>query len=417
MCVRQQTDPEALFLKAADGDLAHVRTSPHLFHRLSQPDAEPESIIRPHRRCTLQRMQAQQTVILVQDGTDLHFAQRRYSFALGLIRKNDSKVGAHGLHMHATLAVNGDGIPLGVPRIEFREANASKRRPLPERETGRYVRGLQDCMDMAGELDGIRPLLVMDRQEDLFALFGKHQRPGAVDLLIRAKNQRSLGAGARKLVNEVRAATAQGVSSIRVHRRSARKAKVELRWRSVRLVPAVPQRGRESVSLSMVHVRGAVRLEWFLLTTLEVRTEQDARKVAEWYRRCWRMKEWLRILKMGCSGDYLSLGPWGFTERSVTVIGVVSWRLTAMMLLLQEAPDLPAEVLYRESELAILRAFSRKRRLPAASTLGNAVRAMAGMGGYLNRRTDPLPGPQLIWRGYVRLSWAVQNGDGDLRLE
>ena len=35
--------------------------------------------------------------------------------------------------------------------------------------------------------------------------------------------------------------------------------------------------------------------------------------------------------------------------------------------------------------------------------LGDAVRAVAKLGGYLGRKTDPPPGHQLIWRGYTTL--------------
>ena len=35
--------------------------------------------------------------------------------------------------------------------------------------------------------------------------------------------------------------------------------------------------------------------------------------------------------------------------------------------------------------------------------LGEAVRLVAKIGGYLGRKTDPPPGHQLIWQGYTAL--------------
>jgi len=41
--------------------------------------------------------------------------------------------------------------------------------------------------------------------------------------------------------------------------------------------------------------------------------------------------------------------------------------------------------------------------LKPPSTLGEAVRLVARIGGYLGRANDPPPGHQLMWRGYSQL--------------
>ncbi|MGV6802963.1 MAG: IS4 family transposase [Ruegeria sp.] len=37
--------------------------------------------------------------------------------------------------------------------------------------------------------------------------------------------------------------------------------------------------------------------------------------------------------------------------------------------------------------------------------LGDAVRLVATIGGYLNRKNDPPPGHQLLWLGYTALQY------------
>ena len=37
--------------------------------------------------------------------------------------------------------------------------------------------------------------------------------------------------------------------------------------------------------------------------------------------------------------------------------------------------------------------------------LGDAVRLVASIGGYLGRRGDPPPGHQLLWQGYTALQF------------
>src|SRR5919201_2542668 len=45
----------------------------------------------------------------------------------------------------------------------------------------------------------------------------------------------------------------------------------------------------------------------------------------------------------------------------------------------------------------------KKKRLKSPSTLRDAVRLVARIGGYLGRKNDPEPGHQLMWEGYSQL--------------
>lgn len=44
----------------------------------------------------------------------------------------------------------------------------------------------------------------------------------------------------------------------------------------------------------------AKRIEWFLLTTEEVQTAEEAACIVALYCRRWRIEEWHRVLKSGC---------------------------------------------------------------------------------------------------------------------
>ncbi len=161
----------------------------------------PENILAPHRQRTLRRMQGQAAVLCIQDGTDLNFAEHGGCVGLGQIGKNSNAQGTLGLHMHSMLVVNGDGLPLGLPQIqsEAPDGQAQRGKPLEERKTFRWIRGLRECAELAKELDGVRPVTVMDREADVFALFAEQRRLGTVDLLVRAKHNRSMGKDVPKL--------------------------------------------------------------------------------------------------------------------------------------------------------------------------------------------------------------------------
>ena len=222
-------------------------------------------------------MQGQSAVLCIQDGTDLNFAEHPGCVGLGYIGKNKGSAGTLGLHMQATLVVNGEGVPLGVPQIQFEtpDGKAEKDKPLERRKTYRWIRGLRECAELAGQLAGVRPVSVMDREADVFALFAEQRRLRKVDLLVRAKHNRSLGADGPKLFDWVRAEPAQGRLQMHVARlpasrgqkgsaaREEREAQVELRWREVEL--ADPDRQEAALKLRLVHVReqtGVAMIWW-----------------------------------------------------------------------------------------------------------------------------------------------------------
>ena len=327
--------PMASFPGASGGKRAEMKG---YYRMIDQPDdsqVTPANILAPHRQRTLQRMQGQATVLCIQDGTDLNFAEHGGCQGLGYSGKNQRAEGTLGLHMHSTLAVNGEGIPLGVPQIQFEapDGQAERGKPLEQRKTYRWIKGLQACAELAAELDGVRPVAVLDREADVHALFTEQKRLGTVDLLVRAQHNRSQGQDVPKLFDGVRGEPAQARMEIQVARLSARRASrkqkaraaragrvapVELRWKGVQLRD--PDGGGKRLGLQLVHVReepepeGAERLEWFLLTTLAVESRQDAERILEWYRLRWRIEDWHRVLKTGCKAEWL--GSSGRRRRS-----------------------------------------------------------------------------------------------------
>jgi hypothetical protein len=72
-------------------------------------------------------------------------------------------------------------------------------------------------------------------------------------------------------------------------------------------------------------------------------------------------------------------------------------------LLGRECPGLPADILFSEVELRLLKAFARQRKLEGPATVGIAVKLVARLGGYMARNSDPPPGHEVMWRGLSTL--------------
>ena len=127
----QAEAPMASFASAAQSDKAMVMGYYRMIDQPADSEVTPENILAPHRARTLRRMQGKEVVLCLQDGTDLNFAEHEGCRGLGLIRKNQSGAGTLGLHLHSTLVVDGEGVPLGVPQIQYEapEAGGQKRKP------------------------------------------------------------------------------------------------------------------------------------------------------------------------------------------------------------------------------------------------------------------------------------------------
>ena len=432
----QARAPTKTFFAAAAGCEATVKGYYRMIEHPDYAAVSAATIVAGHRERTLRRMQGHALSLLVQDGTDLNFATRNGCEGLGTIGRNRGSSGTLGLHLHTTFAVSGDGVPLGVVNLEFDAPHGTPEpdRPVEERKTGRWLRGLRHSVAAVKELDGVKAVAVTDREGDVFDMFHEHRAAGCrrLALLVRAKHDRSLGRGRPKLFERVRAAPEAGQFTMTVDRQSARnsasgqkafagrtrrKARVSLRWLELAVPPPADEKARfgpEPLPLSAVHVRevdvpddGSEPVSWILLTTLPVTGLHQAREVVRLYGLRWRIEDWHRILKSGCKVETIAHRTGMRIERAVAINAVIAWRIATLTHLARTEPELPATTAFTEIELALLTDFSSVRKLPSPKNLGQAFRLVATMGGYLNRKNDGPPGAEIAWNGQAALSFTA----------
>ena len=426
---RQAEEPMRAFTAVAKDDWPAVKG----YYRLIDQPADTftsKDILQPHRERTLRRMQAQSTVLCIQDGTDLNFTTHPQTTGLGVIGSNQTGAQSQGLHLHSTLAVTPDGVPLGVLRACFEAPEAqpksAKGKSAGDKKSYRWIEGLRDCAALAEALPKTRVISVCDREADFYHLFAEQQRTPNVALVVRAQHNRRLPDVQGKLFEAVRAIKSCGKIDIDVTRQSARAksskrqarigrkartAQLELRYRHIELLqdPRHPDKS-EKLPATVVHAvertppAGERAIEWFVLTTLPVDSADDAAEVLRCYSLRWRIEDWHRVLKSGCQIDELGHRSVERLERAIAIRMVIAWRVMLMTLLGREVPELPAEILFSDIELRVIGDLAQSRNRNRPTTLGEAVREVAILGGYLNRNNDPPPGHQLMWHGHAKLT-------------
>ena len=264
----------------------------------------------------------------------------------------------------------------------------------------------------------------MDREAEFFERFDEQRRGGGgVDVLVRAKYDRRLGKGVPKLFATLRNAPANGHVEIEIERlsqprkssrqqarpaRGARTARADVHYREL-TVPSTVE-GLEPVTLWAVHVResatpeGEKPLEWFLLTSVRV----ESVELIGYCLRRWRVEEFFRVPRSGCRAEHLGFHSAERLQRALTIQAVIAWRVMLMTLLAREVPHCDAQLTFTDMELRFLTDFAADAALPAPCHLAGAVLVVALLfGGYRNRKHDPPPGHQLMWRGYERMGAAT----------
>ncbi|MCP3885246.1 MAG: IS4 family transposase [Propionibacteriaceae bacterium] len=383
----QAQTPGRAFSGAAQGDWSRVKG---YYRMIDQPDdgaLTMKAILAPHRERTLARMRAQKTVLCIQDGTDLNYSSLSQCEGLGIIGTNQTSAKSRGLHLHSTLAVSTDGLPLGVLSAQCRAPEPKSKQPahtLPiEQKKGFcWIKSLRDSNALAREMPDTRQVCVMDREADFFELHDepRHRR---VDLLVRAKHDRRIkGKGKLKLFDALNRSPVRADFSISIPRQSsrpklskqkarpkreARTAKVALRYRQVTVFPPTQHKDKAPIELWVIHVSepsppaNEKPLEWFLLTTCDITDNEMARQCVYWYTLRWRIEDWHRVLKSGCGIEELAHKTAERLKRAIAINLVIGWRIMLMTLLGRACPALPAEVLFSDLEVCVLRAYAQKK--------------------------------------------------------
>ena len=390
------------------------------YRALGSEEISAEQIRLAHARATIERTRELERLLVVQDTMVLSYSTCLQTEGLGPLGKE----GALGLFVHTGLAVTPDGLPLGIlhQQVWAREEEQGKRktrrkRLVEEKESFRWL-------EMVDELESLLPKdlevwVAGDREADIFELFAMQRREG-LHLVVRAAHDRKVeGADAQYLHEAAKGARVLGKMEVAVPRsrkRKARTATLEVQACTLKLVPPRNHLGRKDLSpvpVSVVLVRevettpeGEEPVEWMIVTSLPVYSLGRAVEVVEAYAQRWKVERYHYVLKSGCGIEKLQLGSAERIERALSIYNVVAWRLLYMTYVARIAPELPCTTVLEEDEWKALFVVGARRAVPVpekAPTVGEAVRRVAMLGGFLGRKGDGEPGIQALWTGFRRL--------------
>jgi hypothetical protein len=414
-----------LSIPAACKGLAETMAAYRFF---DNEQATPEGILRPHFESSVSRMEGSEVVLVVQDTTELDFTGKQDIEGLGPLNYEERT----GFLCHASLALSGEGLCLGVLDAQMwsrppggGSVNAQrKQKPIEQKESYRWIKGYERACELADRLPATTVISVADREGDIYELFVEGEGTGGqgrcAEWIVRACQDRSLpdlqdgkAWSHQKLWATLEQAPILGMMEYEIAGSAKRKTRrIKQHIQSKRIVLKAPF--RKDVKLPPVEVTGLLASEidapqgeepvqWLLLSSMRIDDMEQAQRVIEYYLCRWQVEVYFRVLKSGCKIEELQLETLDRLKRCVAVYLIIAWRTMFVTRLGRACPELSCKVLFEDEEWKSVYVIVRQESLPEqAPRLGEFVKTLASLGGYLGRKNDGPPGPMAIWIGLQR---------------
>lgn len=148
--------------------------------------------------------------------------------------------------------------------------------------------------------------------------------------------------------------------------------------------------------------KGVKPIRWVLLTSLPVKTFNDAWQVIEDYENRWLVEEYHKVIKSGCSVEMHALRTADRLEPLIALITVIGIRLFQLKLVGRSQKEAKARTHVPSDWLRGLKLARPKIKL-TGMTVYEFFRELAKLGGFLARKGDGEPGWETVWHGFKKL--------------
>lgn len=397
----------------------------------SNGSVSEDKILEGHFAASALRIRATDGPILIlQDTTEFSFKRSapekvgftKISTGRKLKEGRFQKHAVCGLLMHASMAITPDGLPLGLTaakfwsRSKFKGTAALKRKinptrvPIEQKESMRWL----DNLRLSTELTGApaRCVHIGDRESDIYELYCLAEELGT-GFLVRSCVDRLAEDGGTTIAKVMAEVQSSGTHEVRFRDAQGKDhcAMLSVKHATMTVRPPIgKQRKYRHQNLQIIHAEelnppeGRAPVFWKLITNLPVTTHADAVHKLDRYALRWKIETFFRTLKTGCRIEELRLATADRLANCIALCCVVAWRVSWLTMLSRDAPNASPEAVFTNTERSLLERATPERKSKGPRDLNFYVRAVARLGGYLDRTSDAPPGTTVIWRGLSRLA-------------
>mgnify|MGYP001566391035 CR=1 FL=1 len=398
-------------------------------------DVTPKKILKPHIDATLKRIAEEKIVLCVQDTTELDFSGQKENVGMGFLNHDARR----GLYLHPTLAITPERVCLGIidhqthrreqlnHHLTPEEKKLDKKLSIEEKESYRWLLSYQAACYIAEKFPDKTIVSVGDRECDLYEFFisseNRQKNGTAAHWLIRLQHDRNTektkenaeGELIHKKLREI-ASQSPVLGHIEFMLR-ARDGKQERQVtqtvqviREKILPPDTLNTDIRSIYVTAILTKeintpdGEEPIEWMLLTSIEIKDDNQAFEIIKWYLARWEIEIYFKILKSGCHIEELQLETESRMDACLTMYMIVAWRILYFTMLGRVCPDVSCDIVFHEHEWKSVYEVSNKKKAPTIPVSLNEMIILIGcLGGHLNRKSDGFPGPKKMWIGMQKM--------------
>ena len=374
-------------------------TSKAYYRLLDNPHLDKNIVLEEHVKAIQLRAQEQQTVLCIQDTTELDYSSKPSISGLGRLNYE----ARHGMYVHPTLMVTTQGVPLGIADL-WTWARKPKEE-LDIKESIRWKEGYERVCELAKNNPITRYVYVADREGDLHDIIEiAEQKQNPADYLIRAKHSRLLHDGS-KLFDITCQENELGKLQFQAPGGRGKPTRKVIQTAYARRVQLKSGCYVTIIIVKEEHPpKGSQAVTWRLLTNRDVKNLDDVSELVDWYRKRWQIEQLFNIFKTGCKIEERQLGSVERLERLLLLYLLISYRILLITMLARVEPDQNCELLFGTDEWHVAYKIHHKKAPPKkVINLKEMVSIIAGFGGHLGRNSDGDPGVKTIWKGLMCL--------------
>lgn len=370
-------------------------------------------------------------LLVLHDTTEISF-KRAHPEKIGQTRKiplfrSSRKDGSNGytacgMLLHSALVTTTAGVPLGLAaakfwtRKKFKGTNALKKKvnptriPIQEKESFRWLENVRLATETLGQAKNL--VHIGDREADIYELFCAATECGT-HFLIRTCVDRLAGSGSTTVSKKMKLSPVRGTHIVEVMDRQGHthEAKLRLRFERMAIHPPIgKQKKYPSQELTVIYAyevgdpKGRDRIDWKLVTDLNVSSMKQAAEKLDWYAGRWKIETFHKVLKSGCKIEERRLETAQRLANLLAVYCVVSWRVFSLTMAKRANPKASASTVLTSIERKILTYLGKAAGRKPSATLNYYLGEIVRLGGYLARKNDGPPGNIVMWRGLSRLT-------------
>ena len=154
---------------------------------------------------------------------------------------------------------------------------------------------------------------------------------------------------------------------------------------------------------------GLEAVDWTLLTNVPINNTLDAIEKINWYKLRWKIEEYFRVLKSGCKIESSRLATKERLQKLIAIKSIIAFKILYLTkVALSNPTETCTKILSNEEWKVLYMREYRVATLPEEPpNIKQAIIWLGKLGGFMNRKSDNLPGTMTLWRGYENLKESI----------